>query len=137
MKCFLYTALYENQEIFLRVNEYLFDNEVCHLCKALVQRIKFTEQYTTLHVLALPCSAAQGSQMNSTCRPTFLEFRELLRCALYNQCIHSIEFETLASSENDCSPNILIAIKQRRAASSSTEHSAARGQTNPTFHRAA
>ena len=82
----------------------------------------------------LLCLPPQGGETNPTFRPTFLEFRELQRCAPCNQGVHSIEFETLASNENlkqkKCLivlPKFLIAIKQRRAVLSSTEHSIASG----------
>ena len=88
------------------------------------------------------CYSAQCGQTSPTFRPIFLEFLELLRCALQNQCIRCIEFETLTPNENlkqkKCSialPTFLIAIKQHRIPSSSTEHSTTSGQT-PTFHRA-
>ena len=89
-----------------------FENEL-NVYEALLKRIQyFTEQRTTFVLCEIVDS-----------------FNHLLyyaRCCSMLLCV-----------EMKCSialPTFLIAIKQRRAASSSNEHSTS-GQTNPTFHR--
>jgi len=124
-----------------------------------------THHFLILALLARRFSV-QGSQMNTTFHPTFLDFPELVRCAhrirnfgvklnansvswacasrsswikWSNESNISLSNAQQHLKQKKCSialPTFLIAIKQRRAASSSTEHSTTSDQMNPTFHRA-
>ena len=135
-------------ELLLRISRPSFMT-VCNMrSKDPVKRIqKLIEQRTTcspFFCLARCCSAQCG-QTNPAFRPTFLEFRELLRCAPLNQCIYSKEFETWRQMKTSCKRNAQLLsqhfllpsnnVEQHRAAPSSTEqHRAAPSSTEQ--HRA-